>query len=161
MTEPIFNHNRLDVYPLSIEYVSSLFGIAKDLGGCHCHTRDQWLRTARSIPLNIAEENRIRCSRKNRIATFVSGFRNLGHYRKWRNCVDCGCNLVWVRKPYVCKCFCGDGSDGCVTSYRDITRNGSRFALETAIRMVVFYCFAVHRGFRGSVHLHGARVRTD
>ena len=57
MTEPIFDHDRLDVYRLSIEYVASSFAIAKDLNGCHRHARDQWLRAAQSIPLNIAEGN--------------------------------------------------------------------------------------------------------
>ena len=57
MTEPIFDHDRLDVYRLSIEYVASSFGVAKDLNGCHRHARDQWLRAAQSIPLNIAEGN--------------------------------------------------------------------------------------------------------
>ncbi|EMI21756.1 S23 ribosomal protein [Rhodopirellula maiorica SM1] len=60
MTEPIFDHDRLDVYRLSIQYVASSFSIAKDLGGCHRHARDQWLRAAQSIPLNIAEGNGIR-----------------------------------------------------------------------------------------------------
>ena len=57
MTEPIFDHDRLDVYRLSIAYVASSFAIAKDLNGCHRHARDQWLRAAQSIPLNIAEGN--------------------------------------------------------------------------------------------------------
>ncbi len=57
MTEPIFDHDRLDVYRLSIEYVASSFAIAKDLNGCHRHARDQWLRAAQSIPLNIVEGN--------------------------------------------------------------------------------------------------------
>ena len=57
MTEPIFDHDRLDVYGLSIDYVASSFAIAKDLRGCHRHARDQWLRAAQSIPLNIAEGN--------------------------------------------------------------------------------------------------------
>ena len=57
MTEPIFDHDRLDVYRLSIEYVASSFAVAKDLNGCHRHARDQWLRAAQSIPLNIAEGN--------------------------------------------------------------------------------------------------------
>lgn len=57
MTEPIFDHDRLDVYRLSIEYVSSSFAVAKVLNGCHRHARDQWLRAAQSIPLNIAEGN--------------------------------------------------------------------------------------------------------
>lgn len=29
----------------------------KDLNGCHRHARDQWLRAAQLIPLNIAEGN--------------------------------------------------------------------------------------------------------
>ncbi len=57
MTEPIFDHDRLDVYRLSIQYVASSFAVAKDLNGCHRHARDQWLRAAQSIPLNIAEGN--------------------------------------------------------------------------------------------------------
>ncbi len=57
MTDPIFDHDRLDVYRLSIDYVASSFDIAKDLSGCHRHARDQWLRAAQSIPLNIAEGN--------------------------------------------------------------------------------------------------------
>ncbi|WP_146393048.1 four helix bundle protein, partial [Allorhodopirellula solitaria] len=57
MSEPIFDHDRLDVYRLSIEYVASSFAVAKDLNGCHRHARDQWLRSAQSIPLNIAEGN--------------------------------------------------------------------------------------------------------
>ncbi|WP_146594691.1 four helix bundle protein [Novipirellula galeiformis] len=57
MTEPIFDHDRLDVYRLSIDYVASSFAIAKELNGLHRHARDQWLRAAQSIPLNIAEGN--------------------------------------------------------------------------------------------------------
>ncbi len=57
MTEPIFDHDRLDVYRLSIEYVASSFAVVNDLNGCHRHARDQWLRAAQSIPLNIAEGN--------------------------------------------------------------------------------------------------------
>jgi four helix bundle protein len=57
MTEPIFDHDRLNVYRLSIAYVASSFTIAKELNGCHRHARDQWLRAAQSIPLNIAEGN--------------------------------------------------------------------------------------------------------
>ena len=58
MTEPIFDHDRLDVYRLSIEYVASSFAVAKELNGFHRHARDQWLRAAQSIPLNIAEGER-------------------------------------------------------------------------------------------------------
>ena len=57
MTEAIFDHDRLDVYRLSIDDVAQSFAIAKQLNGLHRHARDQWLRTAQSIPLNIAEGN--------------------------------------------------------------------------------------------------------
>ena len=57
MTEPIFDHERLDVYRLSIDYVAFSHRIAKSLGGTNRHARDQWLRAAQSIPLNIAEGN--------------------------------------------------------------------------------------------------------
>ncbi len=57
MAEPTFDHERLDVYRLSIDYVAFSFVNAKGLGGIHRHARDQWLRAAQSIPLNIAEGN--------------------------------------------------------------------------------------------------------
>ncbi len=57
MTEPMFDHERLDVYRLSIDYVAYSFRIAKTLNGLHRHARDQWIRAAQSIPLNIAEGN--------------------------------------------------------------------------------------------------------
>ena len=57
MTEPTFDHDRLDVYRLSIESVSAAFDVSKSLIGLHRHARDQWLRAAQSIPLNIAEGN--------------------------------------------------------------------------------------------------------
>ncbi len=57
MTHSIFDHDRLDVYRLSIDYVASSFKIARNLGGPHRHARDQWFRAAQSIPLNIAEGN--------------------------------------------------------------------------------------------------------
>jgi len=57
MTEPIFDHERLDVYRLSIDYVAFSYGLAKTLAGTNRHARDQWLRAAQSIPLNIAEGN--------------------------------------------------------------------------------------------------------
>ena len=55
--EPIFDHDRLDAYRLSIAYVAKSFAIAKDLSGAHRHARDQRLRAAQPIPLNIAEGN--------------------------------------------------------------------------------------------------------
>jgi four helix bundle protein len=57
VNESIFDHNRLDVYKLSIEYTSDAFKICHSLDGLHRHARDQWLRAAQSIPLNIAEGN--------------------------------------------------------------------------------------------------------
>ena len=57
MTEPIFDYEKLDVYWLSIEYVAASYGTAKGLKGANRHIRDQWLRAAQSIPLNIAEGN--------------------------------------------------------------------------------------------------------
>jgi hypothetical protein len=41
MTEPIFDHDRLDVYHLSIDYVASSFKIAGALNDLHRHARDQ------------------------------------------------------------------------------------------------------------------------
>ena len=57
MAEPIFDHERLDVYRLSIYYVASSYRIAKSLSGVHRPARDQWLRAAQTIPLDIAEGN--------------------------------------------------------------------------------------------------------
>ena len=57
MSEPTFDHEKLDVYRLSIEYVANSFKIARDLTGNNRHARDQWLRAAQSMPLNIAEGN--------------------------------------------------------------------------------------------------------
>ena len=57
MTDPIFDHDKLDVYRVAIEYVADSFRVAKGLAGLHRHARDQWLRAAQSIPLNIAEGN--------------------------------------------------------------------------------------------------------
>jgi len=57
MPQPTFDHERLDVYRLSIEYVAFSYGIAKTLVGLNRPARDQWLRAAQSIPLNIAEGN--------------------------------------------------------------------------------------------------------
>ncbi len=57
MTEIMFDHDRLDVYRPAIQYMAKSFGLAKKLSGLHRRARDQWLRAARSIPLNIAEGN--------------------------------------------------------------------------------------------------------
>lgn len=52
-----FSHEKLDVYRLAIEYCKWAFLIAERLVGKHRHARDQLLRAAQSIPLNIAEGN--------------------------------------------------------------------------------------------------------
>jgi four helix bundle protein len=57
MTETIFDHDRLDVYRLAVEYTAESFRVAQGRSGLHRHARDQWLRAAQSIPLNIAEGN--------------------------------------------------------------------------------------------------------
>jgi len=56
-TNQTFDHERLDVYRVSIEYVARSFEASQSLEGLHRHARDQWLRAAQSIPLNIAEGN--------------------------------------------------------------------------------------------------------
>jgi four helix bundle protein len=57
VSEYVFDHDRLDVYVLSIEYTSDAFKICQSLEGLYRHARDQWIRAAQSIPLNIAEGN--------------------------------------------------------------------------------------------------------
>ena len=57
MSAQTFDHERLDVYRLSIDYVAQSFETSQSLSGLHRHARDQWLRAAQSIPLNIAEGN--------------------------------------------------------------------------------------------------------
>jgi four helix bundle protein len=57
MAAPIFDHAKLDVYRLSIDYVAASHGNAKALRGANRHIRDQWPCAAQSIPLNIAEGN--------------------------------------------------------------------------------------------------------
>ena len=50
-------HEKLDVYQLSINYVKWVYSKASKLTGTYRHARDQWLRASQSIPLNIAEGN--------------------------------------------------------------------------------------------------------
>ena len=57
MTEPTFDHERLDVYRLSMAYVAFSYQIAKPLSRSNRQARDPWLRAAQPIPLNIAEGN--------------------------------------------------------------------------------------------------------
>ena len=74
MAEPIFDHEKLDVYRLSIDYVAFSFQIARNLAGPNRHARDQWLRAAQSIALNIAEGNGKQSLKdKNRFFEIVRG----------------------------------------------------------------------------------------
>jgi four helix bundle protein len=57
MCKPIFDHEKLDVYRTAIEYNSLMRRVARTLSGINRPTRDQWVRAAQSIPLNIAEGN--------------------------------------------------------------------------------------------------------
>ena len=57
MTVQSFDHERLDVYRLSIDYIARSFEASQPLEGLYRHARGQWLLAAQSIPLNIAEGN--------------------------------------------------------------------------------------------------------
>ncbi len=52
-----FGHEQLDVYRLAIDYMAWPYVLAKELSGVDRHARDQLLRSAQSILLNIAEGN--------------------------------------------------------------------------------------------------------
>ena len=53
----MFDHEKLDVYRLSIDFTAWAYQRAKLLSGPDRHARDQLLRASQSIPLNIAEGN--------------------------------------------------------------------------------------------------------
>ena len=53
----MFDHEKLDVYRVSIEFVTWSYRSCEDLKGADRHARDQLLRASQSIPLNIAEGN--------------------------------------------------------------------------------------------------------
>jgi four helix bundle protein len=53
----MFDHEKLDVYRVSIEFVKWSYSLCKGLKGADRHARDQLLRASQSIPLNIAEGN--------------------------------------------------------------------------------------------------------
>jgi four helix bundle protein len=52
-----FDHERLDVYKVSLEFVRYVSNITSNLEGVHRNARDQLIRSSQSIPLNIAEGN--------------------------------------------------------------------------------------------------------
>lgn len=53
----LFDHEKLDVYQLTIEYVAWVYSVVESLSGHNRHARDQLLRPSQSIPQNIAEGN--------------------------------------------------------------------------------------------------------
>jgi four helix bundle protein len=53
----MFDHEKLDVYNVSIQFVGWSYILCKKLIGIDRHARDQLIRAAQSIPLNIAEGN--------------------------------------------------------------------------------------------------------
>jgi four helix bundle protein len=52
-----FGHEQLDVYRISIRYVTWAYQVAKSLKGSDRPARDQLLRVSPATPLNIAEGN--------------------------------------------------------------------------------------------------------
>ncbi len=53
----IFDHEKLDVYQVSLQFVAWAYALAERLSGVQRHARDQLLRPSQSIILNIAEGN--------------------------------------------------------------------------------------------------------
>lgn len=53
----IFDHEKLDVYKASLEFVAFVAEISNELRGDHRNAKDQLIRASQSIPLNIAEGN--------------------------------------------------------------------------------------------------------
>jgi len=64
-----FDHEKLDVYKVSLEFNATVTPLVSNLNGIHRHNRDQLIRSAQSILLNIAEGNGKR-STKDRIRYF-------------------------------------------------------------------------------------------
>jgi four helix bundle protein len=58
----VFDHEKLDVYRLSVEFAAWAFQLSAALNGPDRHARDQLLRASQSVPLNIAEGNGKRTS---------------------------------------------------------------------------------------------------
>ena len=52
-----FDHEKLDVYRVSLEFVAWAYQLCATFKGADRHARDQLLRASQSIPLNIAEGN--------------------------------------------------------------------------------------------------------
>ena len=56
-SEKMFDHEKLDVYRVSLDFTAWAYRICKNLKGVNRNTRDQMLRASQSIPQNIAEGN--------------------------------------------------------------------------------------------------------
>ena len=52
-----FDHAKLDVYRVALEFVSWSFDLCTRLSGANRHAREQLLRSSQSIPQNLAEGN--------------------------------------------------------------------------------------------------------
>ena len=53
----MFDHERLDVYQISLQFVAWVWGRVERLKGHLRHARDELIRASQSIPRNIAEGN--------------------------------------------------------------------------------------------------------
>ena len=58
----MFDHQKLDVYRIAVEFATWAYRLARGIPKAERSMRDQWLRAAQSIPLNIAEDNGRRTS---------------------------------------------------------------------------------------------------
>ncbi len=86
MADQIFDHEKLDVYGLSIEYAGETFRIAETLSGLHRHSRDQYgceqpTRFRSTLPRETANE-------ASRTVLVSSIFRAARHWnaRQFRTC---------------------------------------------------------------------------
>ncbi|PKL43593.1 MAG: four helix bundle protein [Candidatus Riflebacteria bacterium HGW-Riflebacteria-2] len=52
-----FDHEKLDVYRIAIEMTAWMFDMSRTVKEMSRHTKDQMIRAAQSVPLNIAEGN--------------------------------------------------------------------------------------------------------
>lgn len=57
MPHPIFDHERLDVYQASLDFIAYVAQLVSEFKGDHRNAKDQLIRSSQSIPLNIAEGN--------------------------------------------------------------------------------------------------------
>ena len=55
--KPVFDHEKLDIYRVSLDFAAWSYRLCKMLKGSDRHARDQILRASQSIPQNVAEGN--------------------------------------------------------------------------------------------------------